>query len=147
MPSPQMEVFFLFDQATGAPKTGQAGLSFSSYTDETGGALTPPSIVEIGGGAYGFTPAFTSTSHGIVYVLNCGAGVTPTYVTRYARPEDWLYENIELGRKQIVRSGGDANKRILFKPDGATVIQKFALLDENGNPTVGPNICEVVPTS
>jgi len=54
---------------------------------------------------------------------------------------------VTLGRKQIVRTGGDANKEILYKPDGATVIQKFHLLDENGNPTVGPNICDVVPTA
>jgi len=90
MPSPQMEVFFLFDQTTGMPKTGQTGLAFSSYTDETGTPLSQPSIVEIGGGAYGFTPVFASTAHGIVYVLSCGSGVQPTYVTRYARPEDWL---------------------------------------------------------
>ena len=149
MASPKMEVFFLFNDATDAPKTGQTGLSFDSYKDEAGTDVSPqPAIVEIGGGAYGFTPAFPSSSHGICYVLNCGSGVFPTHVTRYMRSEDWLPDGIQT--LLDVGLGGatvDAalKQMILYKPDGITEIARFNLLDDTGAATVGPSIFSKVP--
>lgn len=96
MPSPKYQVFFLYNPNTGAPVTGQTGIVFDSYLDSGGVAITPaPAIVEIGGGAYGFIPAFT-VDKGIAYVVNTGSGVTPTRVAGYIRPEDYNADLVDV---------------------------------------------------
>lgn len=88
MASPKLEVFFLYNASTGAPLTG-ATPAFTTYKDETGTNVTQPSISELAGGAYAFTPSFPSASHGIFYVVDGGATAAPRYAGRYMRPEDW----------------------------------------------------------
>lgn len=44
--------------------------------------------------------------------------------------------DIELGQQEVFSSGSDANRLVLYKPDGVTVIAKFDLQDQNGVPTV-----------
>ncbi len=127
--------------ARGFPKLGVVGLSFTTYKKDTGADVTPPSITEIGGGAYGFTPVFADTSHGIAYVLDCGATVQPSFVARFMRPEDWITDEIqtlidvEIGVWQMYDSGPHANQLILYEQDGTTIVQKFDLTDSSGNPT------------
>lgn len=88
--SPQIVVFHLYDSVSGAPKTGVAGqLSFTKYADDAGNALTPPTLTEIAGGAYKFTPVFPG-SNNIAYMLNAGSGVTPAYLGGSILPSDFL---------------------------------------------------------
>lgn len=177
MASPKIEVFFLFD-SSGLPLAGKTGITFSSYSDETGAALSQPTIVEIGGGAYKFTPVFP-TDKGIVYVINTN-GANPGRLVKFIRPEDFNLDNcdtplstgvvakvdtldtkvtnnttslssldtkvtgidtkveklvqIGTGRWKVFNSGPDANRLVLYAADGVTVLQKFNLFDQNGNP-------------
>jgi hypothetical protein len=139
MASPRYEVFFAYDLATGVPLTGAAGgMSFDTYKDETGTNLSQPAITEIGGGAYKFLPTFASTSHGVVYVLNLGTGAAPARVARYARNEDFASEDglqFQMARCKIFVSGGDANRLVVYQPDGTTPLMKFDLKDQLGAPT------------
>ena len=166
MSSPKMDVFFIFD-ATGVPLTGQAHLmSFLSYKTDLGVDYVPhPTIIEIGGGAYGFLPLFpVDTSRAMVYVLSTGAYANPTAITRYMRPEDYTTDvipNVQAlaqdikdfneGRWQIVTSGPDINRMLVFAPDGLTVIKRFNLYDRDGMSTFiepfqrSPVIDTVVP--
>ncbi len=140
MATPTPEVFFVYDE-TGVPLTGAAaGMSFVAYRTEAGIVITPePSITEIGGGGYSFTPATPPTNHGIVYVLQTGG--YPAYVARYYRPEDYYpdkilgIESFLFGKWEIKTAGPDANRIIYYQPDGTTVLAKFDLLDSNGDPT------------
>lgn len=157
MASPHIEVVFVYDN-TGAPKTGQT-LTFDTYKDDLGNDLAQPSITEIGGGAYKFTPTFT-TGRGIVYVLNTGTGGNPTRVAKFMRPEDFNIDNADVptssvavggdatigtkldtllaiakGKWEIKSTGADANRLIIYDVDGITVIQKFDLFDQSGLPT------------
>lgn len=133
MASPRLLVFFLYNATTGAPQTGQLGsLSFTTYKKDDGTSISAPSITEIGGGAYAFNPfPIADISHGIVYVINCGSGVTTQYVAGYLRPEDYIQE----GKWSIITSGIDANKLIIYQPDGVTPLMKFDLYDSTGVPT------------
>jgi hypothetical protein len=164
MASPKIISFMVFNGA-GAPLAGVAGsLSFSSYKDETGANLSQPTIVEIGGGAYYFTPVYTA-NHGISYVINTGAN-NPLYVAGYTRPEDFNTDNIDasvssvlsaiaaidtaLGTAQaditfirklkankwaIYATGPDANRMVFYDDDNETPILKVDLLDINNLPT------------
>ena len=140
MASPKIEVFFLYDM-TGAPLAGLTP-AFNIYKDDEGADLDKPDITEIGGGAYKFTPDITTIpDRGIVYIIDGGVTSNPRYLARYVRPEDYAvdyieeFHQLEFGKWQIVTSGGDANKLVIYKPDGVTVLKKFALADKNGLPT------------
>lgn len=151
MASPKIEVIFLYNETTGSPVTG-ATLTFETYKDNTGANVTPPSVTEIGGGAYSFTPTFTANK-GIVYVLRTDtSGATPKRMARYMRPEDWNTDNSDVptstvndtvaellviakGKWEIKTTGPDANRLILYAADGTTVIQKFDLKDSIGAAT------------
>lgn len=139
MSSPRYEVFFAYDLATGVPLTGAAaGMSFDCYKDDTGSNLSQPAITEIGGGAYRFLPTFASAAHGIVYVLNLGTGAAPARIARYARNEDYASEDglqFQMARCKIFVSGPDANRLVVYQPDGTTVLMKFNLFDQAGAPT------------
>lgn len=144
MASPRAEVLFFYDSVAGTPKTGLT-LTFSTYKDTSGTNLSQPTFTEIGGGAYMFTPTFADPTKGIVYVVNGGATAVPQYQARYMRPEDWNTDNSDWsvanlkewaqGSWQIQTTGPDANKLIIYGTDGVTVLHKFALTDQNGNPT------------
>lgn len=138
MASPKLEVFFLFD-GTGAPKTGHTGMSFSAYKDDLGVDVTPqPTISELGGGAYGFLPAFADPARGIFYVLDTN-GMSPLYYTRYMRPEDWSADSIDRildlteGRWKIDKI---LKQMICYKTDGVTEVRRFNLYNDLGNPDV-----------
>lgn len=138
--SAKIEVFMIFDEITFLPKPGQTPV-FLSYMDSDGTAITPPSIVQLSGGVYKFTPVFAA-NQSIVYVIDTGAGNTPRYYTRYLRPEDWTIEDdisylkdYGSGKWEIFNSGINNNKLILYKADGVTVLRKFGLYDAAGLPT------------
>lgn len=155
MASPQYEVFFLYDAATGAPATGVVGITFETYKDHTGVDLPQPTIFEIGGGAYQFTATFTP-NFGIVYVIDAGTDdVTPRRVSRFMRPEDWNIDNADVPTSSVSSSGddflfvrkilegswrihtvgADVNRMVFYDTDGITPIAKFDLFDKNGVPT------------
>jgi hypothetical protein len=93
MASPKLEVFFLYNSTTGAPLTGATPV-FETYKDHLGADVTAPSISEIGGGAYKFTPVFADPNKGLVYVIDGGASSAPRRVDRFMRPEDWKLDNL-----------------------------------------------------
>lgn len=152
MAAPRIEVFAVFNPSTGAPLTGAAGgMSFSTYTDDLGVAVTPqPSITEIGGGLYRFTPTFPpSASRALVYVVNTGGNV-PAYYFRLVRPEDWNADKIQdlmdvaFGKWQIFSTGPDANRIVLYRADGVTVLARFDLKNLSGNPSI-TNVFQRIP--
>ncbi len=75
-------VFAIYDAAS-QPLAGAAP-SFSSYVDSAGAPLPAPSIIEFGGGLYGFQPTSTRAA----FALTTGAE-PPTY-SGTANPEDWM---------------------------------------------------------
>jgi hypothetical protein len=50
-----------------------------------------------------------------------------------------------MNRRKLHSAGGDANREVLYDDDGTTALHKWDLKDENGDPTVGPNILDKVP--
>jgi hypothetical protein len=141
MASPKIEVFFLYDASTGVPLTGATPV-FDTYKDDLGANLAQPSITEIGGGAYKFTPDITTTpDRGIAYVIDGGATASPRRVARYVRPEDYSTDlvvdlwDMEFGKWQIGTSGPDINRLVTYRTDGVTILKKFNLFDSAGVPT------------
>ncbi len=141
MSSPKIEVFFLYDATTQAPLTG-ATPTFDTYKDDLGTNLTQPTISEIGGGAYKFTPDITtSPNRGIVYIVDGGASASPRRVARFVRPEDFAVDylpdmyDMDFGKWQIMVSGPDNHRLVTYRADGVTILKKFDLFDQAGVPT------------
>lgn len=152
MASPKIEVVAVYNPTTGAPLPGVAGsLTFSVYKDDTGANVMPvPTITEIGGGLYKFTPTLPANpARALVYVLNTGGNLPANYF-RLVRPEDWNDDfindlmDVALGKWQIFNSGPDANRLVLYKQDGVTVLKKFDLRDLSGNPSI-TNVFQRLP--
>lgn len=146
MASPKLEVVTFYDN-TGAPLTGLTP-TFTTYVDDGGSTVSQPSISAIAGGGYKFTPAFADPAKGIFYVLDGGATAYPRYYSRYMRAEDWYADGIpdlqvdttrlrkyNENRKQIVTTGTDANREIVYDDDDVTALQKFDLYDRTGSPS------------
>lgn len=150
MASPKIEVFFLYSESTGDPLTGQVP-TFFTYKDDLGANIAQPTISEIGGGAYKFTPVFADPDRGIVYVIESGAGAFPLFVSRFMRPEDWNTDDISVvtkiteGRWKIHTSGPDANRLVIYDDDGITPIKKFNLFAADGVTPTTTNPFERVP--
>lgn len=140
MASPKIEVLVFYSASTGAPLTGLTP-TFTSYTDTSGTPVAQPTISEVGGGAYKFTPTITS-SQGLIYVIDAGATAAPRYVSRYIRYSDWSLDEVltllqyETGRWKIFTTGPDANRMVFYEDDGVTVLKKFDLFDSSGSPAV-----------
>ncbi len=142
MASPKMEVFFVKSTVDNLPLIGASGtMAFETYVNDLGAPITPPSIVELGGGLYGFTPVFASSSRGLAYVITTTTNGNPDRVYRYMRPEDWnpdkidILMQIETGKWEIKISGPDANRLIIYDADGTTVLYKFDLFSSTGSPS------------
>jgi hypothetical protein len=139
MASPKVVCFFLFNESTGAPLTG-ATPTFTTYKNTDGTDVANPSITEIGGGVYKFTPIFP-TDKGLVFVVNGGAGSTPRYQSAFLRPEDYNLDALTdlqdemFGKWEIPTIGPDTNRLVLYRQDGITVLKKFDLLDSSGSPS------------
>ncbi len=129
-------------------------MSFTYYKKTDGATstdVTPPSIIELGGGAYSFTPVFADETKGIFYTLNTGTNANPPNVNRFMRPEDWISDDIqtlidiETGKWQVFTSGPNVNKMIFYAQDGVTELYSFDLFDAAGNPTFA-NFFKRVPS-
>ncbi len=138
-----MEIFFVKSVADNLPLVGAVvDFAFETYVNDGGDPVSPPAIIELGGGLYGFTPIFADTTRGIAYVITTSVLGNPDRVYRYMRPEDWnpdLLETllqIEVGKWEIKTTGPDANRLIFYDVDGTTVLYKFDLKDSVGSPTV-----------
>jgi hypothetical protein len=145
MSSPKLQGFFLYDATTGAPLAGITP-TFSTYKDDTGANVAQPAITEVGGGCYSFTPVFT-TDKAIFFIIDATVASEPRYVAGVLRPEDFYVDRVEdlyqeaFGKWQIHTTGGDANRLVLYKTDGVTVLQKFDLQNAAGDPiSVNPYI-------
>lgn len=140
MASPQIVVFFLFDETTGAPLTGVVP-TFDTRRDSDGTVVAAPTITEVGGGAYKFTPSFP-TDKGLVFVINGGVGSSPRRQAMFLRPEDYNVDlitdlnDVAFGKWQVFDTGPDANRLVLYREDGVTVLKKFDLSDNLGAPAV-----------
>lgn len=137
-PSPQIVAFAVTNPVTGAPITGGAsGMSFTTYVNEVGSTVTPPSIVEVGGGGYKFTPTFT-TGHGIFYILNTGVGNSPPFISGYIRPEDFAGDAIpDLHAVAVGKWSMNVSTNVLslYQEDGTTLLKTFNLTDALGIPS------------
>jgi hypothetical protein len=143
MPSPQIEVFAVYNSSTGAPLSGQSPLmSFATYKDDLGANVLPvPTISEIGStGIYKFTPTLpASAARGLVYQINMGAGAIPAYVARYVRAEDWYSDEIRNVRKVLTnryRIDTALNQLIIYDDDATTPLYTFDLQDGTGAPSI-----------
>lgn len=129
----------------------RTNLSFDQYLRDDGVALGEPSFFEIGGdgasGVYAFEPS-VPTGYGIAYVVACSGTVTPKKQAGFLRAEDWNTDGIPAiqddvtalrswteGRWKIHTSGPDANRLVLYQPDGTTVLAKFDLKNAAGAAT------------
>src|SRR5262245_53281190 len=100
MASPKIEVFFIYDNG-GVPIAG-ATPTFETYKDDLGANLSQPSITEVGGGAYKFTPVFPS-NRGIVYVVLTGGN--PARLAKFIRPEDFNLDNADVPTSSVASGG------------------------------------------
>jgi hypothetical protein len=76
-----VEIWSIVDNS-GAPVSGATPAFISgAYVDRAASARPPPSIVEIGGGRYGFAPSGSDITVGIAYVVDNGIGHFPRYVS------------------------------------------------------------------
>ncbi len=134
--SPKIIVFFLYDSGTGAPVEGETPV-FETYKDDLGVDMSAPTITEIGGGAYKFTPAFDS-GRGIAFSISSGSTAIPLYQSGYLRPEDYFIDDIavlkqiEVGKWQIHVTGPYTNQLVLYDEDGVTALYVFDLADSSG---------------
>lgn len=145
MASPKLQIFAVYDQNTGAPLPGLTP-TFFAYQKDNGVAVSQPTITDIGNGFYSFTPTFADPTHGICYIIVSGGNGTPARLANYLRPEDWNMDNADVptseitnfheGRWKIFTTGLDANRLVIYQPDGTTVLKKYDLKDAAGNPTV-----------
>lgn len=150
MASPKLEVFFVKSTVNNLPLTGAAGaMAFETYKTDLGVNVTPlPTIIEIGGGLYGFLPVFSDADRGIAYVITTGANGNPDRIYRYMRPEDWNADGIPalqvdltflkklgVGKAEIFTTGPNEDHMIIYDTDGTTVLQKWSLFDASGNPS------------
>lgn len=87
MSSPMDIIFNIVDNSN-MPANGLS-LSFTTYENISGDAISPPSISGIGGGAYSFPLVFPSSNTGIAYIINIPSGYAPAIVADYTRPMDW----------------------------------------------------------
>lgn len=139
MASPKIVIFFLFDEATGVPLTG-ATPTFDTYKDDAGVDVSQPTITEIGGGAYKFTPVFP-TDKGLAFLVNGGVGSAPRRQSGFLRPEDYNLDILTdlgdeaFGKWEIKTTGPDANRLVLYRQDGVTILKKFDLFNSVGSPT------------
>ena len=76
--SPKICVFWLYSATTGAPLAGETPV-FATYKDTDGDDMSQPAIDDIGGGAYGFLPAFDS-----------GKGIVDTACARTVAGGEWF---------------------------------------------------------
>lgn len=67
--------FALFTGTPNVPLTGAtigpSGIHFTKYVDRDGTPRAPPTISEIGGGEYGFTPSAADEAVGVCYLIDC----------------------------------------------------------------------------
>ena len=135
-----------------APLTGASPI-FEAYEDFSGGPVTPPSIVEIGLGMYGFQPAPSDIANGTAYIIDGTVHANPRYASGALQPGVDVnvdvaailalctgINNLLYGRWEIYTTGANANQLLMYAPDNTTVIATFNLLDINGNPTASAPI-------
>lgn len=155
--SPKIVVFWLYDASTGAPLAGQTPV-FTTYKDDLGVDVSQPAISAIGGGAYKFTPVFSS-GRGIAFSISSGSTALPLYQSGYLRPEDYYVDEIDgmstsvtaieaaatiIKKFQTNRWKVVSNQLIIYDDDGTTPYVTFNLFDSNGSPTT-TKIFERVP--
>ncbi len=142
MASPRIVGFALFD-GSGNPLAGQAP-TFATYKNEAGANLTQPSIVEIGGGLYFFTPTL-DPAHCIAYMIDGGMSANPRYNFDVIRPEQFDVDLIHPALKVLTnRWKIAANQLVIYDNDGTTVLYTFNLFDATHTPTMS-QIFERVP--
>jgi hypothetical protein len=73
-------ISFGLKDANDAPLTG-AVPAFVQYRDLIGNARTPPAIVEIGGGQYGFSPTDADELARVVFLIDAGPSSDPRYLS------------------------------------------------------------------
>lgn len=126
MASPKYEPLFIFNINTGVGIAGTT-FTFEVYKDSDGLNLTAPTVVEIGGGAYGFIPTFTANK-GIFYVLRCNhADANPKRLTRYIRPEDYSADGVDVAVASV-QADTDAIQADLAVLDTGSITSAMAEL-------------------
>lgn len=72
-------VFTVYHISTGLPLAGQlgAGMAIATYKTLAGTNMVQPTIVDIGGGDYEFTPSDSDVSTGVAFEINTGTNGNP----------------------------------------------------------------------
>lgn len=141
---PTTSVIFALYGGGGAPLTG-ASPTFEAYEDFSGGTVTPPAIVEIGLGMYGFTPAASDIANGTAYLIDGTASANPRYASGSLQPG--VNVNVDVAAILALVTANNnmlygkwvinttANQLLFYAPDNTTVIATFDLKDDSGNPS------------
>lgn len=158
MASPKIVIFFIADGA-GAGLPGQTP-TFDEYQDDLGAPIATPTITDIGGGFYKFTPVFPA-NRWISFLIDTDTGGNPAKISGSIRPEDYNIDNlttdtstlataaavatlqgdvtnllkIETGRWKVHTTGPDANRLVIYDSDDVTPLYKWDLKDSTGTAT------------
>jgi hypothetical protein len=141
---PTTSIIFTLYSGSGAPAPGLVP-TFAAYEDFSGGTVTPPAIVEIGLGAYGFTPNPTDIANGTAYIIDGTSSANPRYSSGSLQPGVDI--NVDVAAILALATSTNeflfgrwkldpvANTLTMYAPDNVTVLATFNTLDANGNPT------------
>jgi hypothetical protein len=113
--------FAIFDAATGSP-SASASPVFTRYVSAAGVALSAPSIVNLGGGLYGFTIASSDAASGVAFEIDNGAGFEPRYLSGVGQ------RTAEAGLTTIALPPPPAT--VPAPAPGSDIIRSFLLTDD-----------------
>lgn len=165
MSSPKVVGFLLQSNIDGSPLTGQTP-TFATYCDDSAVDITPlPTITELKGGMYAFTPSFRANK-ALVYVIDAGLNSLARYYSDVKRPEEFDVDLIAAAASSASDAADSAdlaataaimvrkfqtnrwkivsNQLVVYDDNGTTPFKTFNLLDQSGAPTM-TNIFERVP--
>lgn len=123
MSTPNPEVLYVFDGATGLPYTGLASdLAFVEYVDDTGASVTPPTIAKVKDGIFKFTPVFSG--HAIYYLIE--SGESPAFFFRYMRPEEADADSVSTIAASVTEIATDTDTILTNLATAQTAITEIA---------------------
>lgn len=131
------KISFGLQASDGTPLTGltigPAGLRFLKYVDRDGSARAQPTLVEIGGGQYGFVPTTSDEEVGTCYLIECTTASEPRRVSGAIHKVDnpficWHLEKSDAS----LWDGVDPSITVWNKFDGSAQTPQPSIVDVGG---------------